>query len=149
VSNLLNQLNDDMKNALKSGDKARLNVLRTTLAQLKDERIRQQRELNDDDVLTVLGRGVKSRKDSVESYKKGGREDLAEKEAFEISVLQSYLPEQMTDEAIRKEVATIIAETGAESIKDMGKVMGQAMARMKGKADGKKVQAIVRQMLDG
>ncbi|RMH61434.1 MAG: GatB/YqeY domain-containing protein [Calditrichaeota bacterium] len=138
-----------MKNALKSGDKARLNVLRTTLAQLKDERIRQQRELNDDDVLTVLGRGVKSRKDSVESYKKGGREDLAEKEAFEISVLQSYLPEQMTDEAIRKEVATIIAETGAESIKDMGKVMGQAMARMKGKADGKKVQAIVRQMLDG
>ncbi|HED11715.1 MAG TPA: GatB/YqeY domain-containing protein [Caldithrix abyssi] len=136
-----------MKNALKSGDKARLGVLRMTLAQLKDERIRLQKELTDEDVIRILAKGVKSRKDSVESYRSGGREDLAEKEAFEISVLEQYLPEQMSEEDVRAVVAEVIRQTGAASMKDMGKVMGPAMARLKGKADGKMVQDIVRALL--
>ncbi len=138
-----------MKNALKSGDKARLGVLRMTLAQLKDERIRLQRELEDEDVIRILAKGVKSRRDSVESYRSGGREDLAEKEAFEISVLEKYLPEQMSEDEIRAVVAEIVTQTGAASIKDMGRVMGPAMARLKGKADGKLVQNIVRSLLGG
>ncbi len=138
-----------MKNALKSGDKARLGVLRMTLAQLKDERIRLQRELEDEDVIRILAKGVKSRGDSVESYRSGGREDLAEKEAFEISVLEKYLPEQMSEDDIRAVVAEIVTQTGAASIKDMGRVMGPAMARLKGKADGKLVQNIVRSLLGG
>ncbi len=136
-----------MKNALKSGDKARLGVLRMTLAQLKDERIRLQKELTDEDVIRILAKGVKSRKDSVESYRSGGREDLAEKEAFEISVLEQYLPEQMSEEDVRAVVAEIIKQTGAGSMKDMGRVMGPAMARLKGQADGKMVQNIVRSLL--
>ncbi len=136
-----------MKNALKSGDKARLGVLRMTLAQLKDERIRLQKELTDEDVIRILAKGVKSRKDSVESYRSGGREDLAEKEAFEISVLEQYLPEQMSEEDVRAVVAEVIRQTGAASMKDMGKVMGPAMTRLKGKADGKMVQDIVRALL--
>ncbi|HHM02180.1 MAG TPA: GatB/YqeY domain-containing protein [Caldithrix abyssi] len=138
-----------MKNALKSGDKARLGVLRMTLAQLKDERIRLQRELEDDDVIRILAKGVKSRRDSVESYRSGGREDLAEKETFEISVLEKYLPEQMSEDDIRAVVAEIVTQTGAASLKDMGRVMGPAMARLKGKADGKLVQNIVRSLLGG
>ncbi len=147
MSALHTQLTEDMKNALKSGDKARLGVLRMTLAQLKDERIRLQKELTDEDVIRILAKGVKSRKDSVESYRSGGREDLAEKEAFEISVLEQYLPEQMSEEDVRAVVAEVIRQTGAASMKDMGKVMGPAMARLKGKADGKMVQDIVRALL--
>lgn len=124
-----------------------MGVLRMTLAQLKDERIRLQKELTDEDVIRILAKGVKSRKDSVESYRSGGREDLAEKEAFEISVLEQYLPEQMSEEDVRAVVAEVIRQTGAASMKDMGKVMGPAMARLKGKADGKMVQDIVRALL--
>ncbi len=124
-----------------------MGVLRMTLAQLKDERIRLRKELTDEDVIRILAKAVKSRKDSVESYRSGGREDLAEKEAYEIGVLEQYLPEQMSEDDVRAVVAEIISQTGAGSMKDMGKVMGPAMARLKGQADGKMVQDIVRALL--
>ncbi len=143
------KLNADMKAALKAGEKDKLNVLRTTLAQVKDERIKLQRDLKDEDIITVLMRGVKSRKESLEMYKNAGRNDLAEKEQFEMDVLQSYLPEQMSDEEIKKIVSGIIAQSGASDMKDIGKVMGPAMGRLKGKADGKKVQQIARALLSG
>jgi len=143
------KLNADMKAALKAGEKEKLNVLRTTLAQVKDERIKLQRDLKDEDVITVLMRGVKSRKESLEMYRNAGRNDLAEKEHFEMDVLQNYLPEQMSDEEIKKIISEIIAQSGASDMKDIGKVMGPAMGRLKGKADGKKVQQIARALLSG
>ncbi len=145
---LLEQLTNDMKDALKKGEKARLTVLRTTLAQCKDEKIRLRRELTDEDVLSVLGKAVKTRNESLQLYKQGGRQDLVEKEQNEIDILQNYLPEQLSEEEIRKVIENIGKSSGAESMKDIGKVMGPAMQELKGKADGKLVQQIARSFLD-
>ena len=145
---LLEQLTNDMKDALKKGEKARLTVLRTTLAQCKDEKIRLRRELTDEDVLSVLGKAVKTRNESLQLYKQGGRQDLVEKEQNEIDILQNYLPEQLSEEEIRKVIENIVKSSGAESMKDIGKVMGPAMQELKGKADGKLVQQIARSFLD-
>ncbi len=136
-----------MKAALKAGQKEKLNTLRITYSQVKDERIKHRKELTDEDVIAVLMRGVKSRKDSIEMYKKGGRQDLVEAESAELEILQSYLPKQMSEEDVKKEIAAVIESTGASDLKDLGKVMGPAMARLKGKTDGKLVQQIVRSLL--
>lgn len=144
---LENQLREDMKQALKSGEKDRLTTLRTTLSQVKDERIRLMRDLTDEDVITVLMRAVKSRKDSIEMYHKGNRQDLVDKETYELEVIQAYLPEQMSEDDIKKEIIAIIEATGASDARDIGKVMGQAMGRLKGKADGKLVQQLARTLL--
>lgn len=143
------QIQADMKSALKSGHKFELNTLRSLLAQIKDERIRlrPERPLNDDDVLRVAQQAVKKRRESVELYIQGKRMDLAEKEQKEISILQKYLPEQLSEQEISKIVAEVIDQLGATSIRDLGKVMGPLMGRLKGKADGKLVQSIVRNML--
>ena len=144
---LENQIRQDMNNALKTGQKEKLSTLRTALAQIKDERIRKKSDLNDEDVITVLMRAVKSRKDSIEMYKQGGRQDLVDKETAEIGIIQSYLPEQMSEDEIKKVISEIVKSSGASDIKDIGKVMGPAMAKLKGKADGKLVQQIVRSLL--
>lgn len=141
------QVRDDMTQALKAGDKEKLSTLRTTLSQIKDERIRLRRDLKDEDVITVLMKAVKSRKDSIEMYEKGNRQDLVDKESAELKILQAYLPEQMSEEDIKKELIAIIDESGAQDAKDIGKVMGQAMAKLKGKADGKLVQQLARSLL--
>lgn len=144
---LENQLREDMKQALKSGEKDKLTTLRTTISQVKDERIRLMRDLTDADVITVLTRAVKSRKDSIEMYQKGNRQDLVDKETKELEVIQAYLPEQMSEDDVKKELVAIIEATGASDAKDIGKVMGQAMSRLKGKADGKLVQQLARTLL--
>ncbi len=145
--NLETRIQNDMKAALKAGQKEKLNTLRITYSQVKDERIKHRKELTDEDVIAVLMRGVKSRKDSIEMYKKGGRQDLVEAESAELEILQSYLPKQMSEEDVKKEIAAVIESTGASDLKDLGKVMGPAMARLKGKTDGKLVQQIVRSLL--
>jgi uncharacterized protein YqeY len=144
---LEDKIRSDMNNALKTGQKEKLSTLRTALAQIKDERIRKKGELTDDDVVIVLTRAVKSRKDSIEMYKQGGRQDLVDRETAEVELLQSYLPEQMSENEITKIVKEIIDSSGASDIKDIGKVMGPAMAKLKGKADGKMVQQIARSLL--
>jgi len=144
---LESKIQNDMKAALKAGQKEKLNTLRTTYSQIKDERINNRKELTDEDVIAVLMRGVKSRKDSIELYKQGDRQDLVQAETAELEILQSYLPEQMSEEDVKKEVAAVIASTGASDLKDLGKVMGPAMASLKGKTDGKLVQQIVRSLL--
>lgn len=136
-----------MHDALKSGQKEKLSTLRTTIAQIKDERIKKKTELSDEDIISVLMRAVKSRKDSIEMYKQGGRQDLVDKETAELQVLQSYLPEQMSEQDIKKVIAEIVTSSGAQDMKDIGKVMGPAMAKLKGKADGKLVQQIARSLL--
>lgn len=144
---LEDQIRIDMNGALKSGQKEKLSTLRTALAQIKDERINKRKDLTDEDVIGVLMRAVKSRKDSIDLYRKGGRQDLVDKETAEVELIQSYLPEQMSEDEVRKIVAEIVQSSGAGDIKDIGKVMGPAMARLKGKADGKLVQQIARSLL--
>jgi uncharacterized protein len=141
------KIQNDIKEAMKSGQKERLNTLRTTYSQIKDERIKYRKELTDEDVIAVLMRGVKSRKDSIEMYKKGNRQDLVDAETVELEILQDYLPEQMSEADVKKEIITIIEATGASSMADIGKVMGTAMSRLKGKTDGKLVQQIARNLL--
>ncbi|MGD9898222.1 MAG: GatB/YqeY domain-containing protein [Calditrichaceae bacterium] len=141
------KIHKDMQTALKEGRKLDLSTLRTVVAQIKDERIRLKRELNDEDVIKVLSSAVKKRRDSSEIYKQGNRQDLADKELQEIGIIEKYLPEQLSEEKIVEIINIIIAESGAVSVKDMGKVMGLAMVRLKGAADGKIVQNLVKKLL--
>lgn len=147
MSALEQKIKQDLVNAMKAGRKDEVSTLRTVLAQVKNERISLGRELEDEDITKVLMNAAKKRKDSIEMYKQGNRQDLVDKEEKEVSYIERYLPEQMSDEEIAEIVDKVIAESGASSMKDIGKVMGPAMAQLKGKADGKKVQAIVRDRL--
>ena len=147
MSALEQKIKQDLVNAMKAGRKDEVSTLRTVLAQVKNERISLGRELEDEDITKVLMNAAKKRKDSIEMFKQGNRQDLVDKEEKEVSYIERYLPEQMSDEEIAEIVDKVIAESGASSMKDIGKVMGPAMAQLKGKADGKKVQAIVRDRL--
>ena len=136
---------DDMKSALKAGDKDRLKVVRLILAAVKQVEVDQRTELDDAGVLRVLDKMVKQRRDSVDQFEKGGRDDLAQIELAEIAVLEDYLPEQLGDAELDALIDEAISATGAETIRDMGKVMGQIKAKAAGRADmgavGAKVKA--------
>ncbi len=142
---LKTQITDDMKSAMKAGDKDRLKVVRLIMAAIKQVEVDERIELDDAAVLSVLEKMLKQRKDSIEQFEKGGREDLAEIERGEIAVLQNYLPEQLGDAELDALIGEAISATGAESIRDMGKVMGQIKAKAAGRADmgavGAKVKA--------
>ena len=139
------QIYDDMKTAMKSGDKDRLKVVRLILAAIKQIEVDTRTEMDDPTVLAVLNKMVKQRRDSVTQFQDGNREDLADIELAEIVVLEDYLPEQLSDAELDQMVDKAIADTGAESIRDMGKVMGQVKAQAQGRADmaavGAKVKA--------
>jgi hypothetical protein len=142
---LKGQIREDMKTAMKAGDKDRLKVVRLILAAIKQIEIDKRVELDDAAVLTVLNKMVKQRRDSVSQFTDGGRQDLADIELAEITVLDAYLPEQMSDDELESLVIQVIADTGAESLRDMGKVMGQIKSKAEGRADmaavGSKVKA--------
>jgi uncharacterized protein YqeY len=138
---------EDMKAAMRAGDKDRLKVVRLIMAAMKQIEVDQRTELDDTAVLGVLAKMVKQRRDSVEQFKKGGREDLAAIELAEIVVLEGYLPEQLNDAEIKTLVDEAITATGAESIRDMGKVMGQIKAQAAGRADMGAVGAMVKARL--
>lgn len=144
---LKEQLTNDMKEAMKAHDKDRLAVIRMVRGAVRQQEIDGKKELGDEDVLAVISKEVKMRRDSIEEFRKGGREDLVEKTEAEIAVLMPYLPAQLSEEEIRGLVQAAVAQTGAASPKDMGKVMGVLMPKVKGRADGKTVNAIVRSML--
>jgi len=144
---LKGQIQDDMKTAMKAGDKDRLKVVRLILASIKQIEVDKRIELDDAAVLDVLNKMVKQRRDSVSQFEQGDREDLAQIERDEIGVLETYLPEQMSKEDIDSLVAQVISETGAESIRDMGKVMGQIKAKAEGRADMGIVGATVKARL--
>ncbi len=145
---LKGKIADDMKAAMKAGEKDRLKVLRLILAAIKQVEVDTREELTNAETLTVLEKMVKQRRDSVEQYTKGNREDLAKIEQDEIAVLETYLPEQLDDAAVDAIVAETIRETGAESIRDMGKVMGAIKARVAGQADMGQVGAKVKAQLN-
>lgn len=144
---LLSTLNTDMKTAMRAKDKERLAVIRMLKASLQNEEIKVGHELNADEELTILSREMKQRRDSLAEFEKAGREDLSDKVKIEIAIVENYLPAQLTDEEIRQIVAQAIADTGATSAKEFGKVMGAVMPKVKGKADGNQVNAIVKELL--
>ena len=132
---LKDSITEDMKSAMKAGDKDRLKVVRLILAAIKQVEVDSRKELDDTAVLGVLDKMVKQRRDSVEQFSKGHREDLADIERAEIEVLESYLPAKMDDAELDALIDEVITATGAESIRDMGKVMGSIKARAAGRAD--------------
>ena len=146
---LKEQLTADMKEAMKSHDKDRLAVIRMVRGAIRQQEIDGQKELSDEDVITVMSKEIKMRKDSIEEFKKGGREDLIAKTQAEIDVLMPYMPAQLSEDEVRELVKAAVAETGAATPKDMGKVMGVLMPKVKGRADGKLVNTLVRSMLQG
>ena len=144
---LKNQITEDMKSAMKAGDKDRLKTVRLIMAAIKQVEVDQRIEIDDAGVLSVLEKMVKQRRDSVEQFEKGGRDDLAAIEKAEIDVLEAYLPEQLSADEITALVDEIIAATGAEGMRDMGKVMGQIKAKAAGRADMGAVSATVKERL--
>jgi len=145
---LKNQITEDMKSALKAGEKDRLKVVRLILAAIKQVEVDTRTELDDAAVLAILNKMVKQRRDSVEQFEQGDREDLAAIERAEIVVIQDYLPEQLSADALASLVDEVIAATGAENIRDMGKVMGQIKSRAAGRADMGAVSATVKERLN-
>jgi uncharacterized protein YqeY len=138
---------DDLKSAMKSGDKRRVATLRLLIASLKNEKIQAQRALTDEEIEGVLRRAVKQRKDSIEQYGRGGRQDLVQAETEELAIIEGYLPRGMTDEQIEGALKELIQEKGLTSQKDVGLAMKELMARHKGRVDGKKAQEIARRLL--
>lgn len=148
---LKDRISEDIKTAMKAKDKLRLETVRSIKKVILEEestaRGKGQDELTADQELAILTRLAKQRKDAIEQYNNANRSDLAEKEAAELTIIEEYLPAQMSDEEIAAVVDDLIAKTGAASAKDMGKVMGPAMKALKGRADGAKVQALVKAKL--
>ncbi|KKB36423.1 GatB/YqeY domain-containing protein [Bacillus thermotolerans] len=145
---LLDRLNSDMKQAMKNKEKERLTVIRMLKAALQNEMIQEGgRELTDQEELTVLSREVKQRKDSLHEFEKAGRADLVSKIQTELTYVQSYMPEQLSEEEVVEIIEKTIAEVNASSKADMGKVMGALMPKVKGRADGGLVNRLVQEKL--
>ncbi|MFM8839712.1 MAG: GatB/YqeY domain-containing protein [bacterium] len=144
------QINEDLKEAMKSGDKLRLETLRSLRASVIEfNKSGTGKELSEEDSQNILLNASKKRKDAIEMYKQAGRLDLMQKEEDELAIIASYLPEQLTESEIVDALRGIIAQLGAEGPKDMGKVMGQAMKELRGKADGNLVQQCLKTLLQG
>ena len=144
---LKERLKEDMKEALKAKDKVKLSTIRMINSLIKNAEIEKRGELTDEEIVQLLMKYAKQRRESIEMYEKGGRQDLVEKEKAELTVVESYLPKQMTKEEIREIVKEAIEETGASSLKDIGKVMKVVMPKVRGRADGSLVNKIVRDLL--
>ena len=140
---MLDQLEEELKIAMKAGEKAKMMGLRNIIGKIKAAQIDKGETLTNEESLKILKTAAKQLKESIDQYQKGGRDDLAEKEAFELTLLEKYLPEQLSEEQIRQTVKNIVKNTGAGSMLDMGKVMGATMQELAGSADGKIVQKIV------
>ena len=138
---------DDLKAAMKAGDKTKVATLRLLIAALKNERIQAARDLTGEEVEAAVRRAVKQRKDSIEQYQKGGRQDLVDAENAELSVLQTYLPKGLSDADLEAAIRAIVTEKGFTAAKDVGLVMKELMARHRGRVDGKRAQEMARQIL--
>jgi uncharacterized protein YqeY len=144
---LKQRIEQDVKSALRGGDKPRLGVLRMILAAIKQREVDERKTLGDDEVLAVLDKMVKQRRESITQYEKGGRQDLVQQEAFEIEVVQTYLPTPLSAAEIDQLIEAAVADTDAAGIKDMGKVIGRLKPRMQGRADMGAVSARVKARL--
>jgi len=148
---LLDRIAADLQAAMRARDQLRLSTLRSVRSAATNLQIelrtKGRAELTDDDVVAVLQKQAKQRRDAIEQYDAGGRKDLSDRESAELAIIESYLPAQLSDDEIREVVAALIESVAASSPADMGKVMGPAMKELRGKADGRRVQEIVREIL--
>ncbi|HEX7676862.1 MAG TPA: GatB/YqeY domain-containing protein [Thermoanaerobaculia bacterium] len=147
MGQLTETIRAELTAAMKARDAERLSTLRMLQSAFKYQQIESGHELSDEEAMTVIRKAVKQRLDSIEQYTKGNRPELADKERREMELLKTWLPPELTDEEIETGIREIIASTGAQSKKDMGKVMKEASARYKGRVDGKKIQEIVSRLL--
>ena len=147
MGKLSEQIRADLTQSMKAREANRTSTLRMLQSAMKYEQINIGHELSDEETLAVIRKGIKQRQDSVEQFTKGNRPELAAKEQAEIEMLKRYMPPELSDAELESSLRDIIASTGAQSKKDMGKVMKEATARYKGRADGKKIQEIVSRLL--
>ncbi|HXA15789.1 MAG TPA: GatB/YqeY domain-containing protein [Thermoanaerobaculia bacterium] len=147
MGQLTETIRAELTAAMKARDAERLSTLRMLQSAFKYQQIESGHELSDEEALTVIRKAVKQRLDSIEQYTKGNRPELADKERREMELLKTWLPPELTDEEVEAGIREIVASTGAQSKKDMGKVMKEASARYKGRVDGKKIQEIVSRLL--
>jgi hypothetical protein len=147
IMTIKDQLNADLKEAMKSGDKTRLETIRLLRSAIKYAEIEVGHELDDEGLLDIIGKQAKQRRDAIVEFEKGGRTDLVEKEIAELAILEQYLPAQMSEDEVREKVQAIITALGVTDLKGLGQVMKQAMTELKGQADGKIVNQIARQLL--
>jgi len=146
-SELKTQIESQVKDAMRARDKARLGILRLVMSEFKRVEVDERVELDDARILAILDKMNKQRKDSLSQYEQAGRQDLADQEAFELAVIAEFLPEQLSDQELQALVQQAIATTGAESMKDMGKVMGIVRPEVQGRADMGAVSALVKSQL--
>ncbi len=147
MSTLRDQVSNDMKTAMKAKETAKRDALRLLLAAFKQIEVDERKELSDEDVSKIIQKQVKQRQDSAAQFKEAGRDDLLEKEESEIAFFMVYMPAQLNDAELESEVKSIIEKVGATTMKDMGKVMGMASKTLTGKADGKRINKCVKQLL--
>ena len=145
---LKEQLARDLKDAMRAKDKVRMSAIRMVQAAILDKEKSGTGPASDDELLAILAKQAKQRRDAYAQYTDAGRDDLAQREADELSIIEGYLPVQVSDEDIHAVVHAIVQRAGATSMKDMGRVMGEAMSELKGKADGARVQTVVRSLLN-
>jgi len=146
---VIERLSEDLKKALKSGDKDTTSVIRMVKAAIKNKAIEKRGDLTDDEINIILTSLAKQRRESIEQFAKGGRQDLVDKESKELLIIQSYLPPQLTEEELNKIIEDAIKEAGTRSEKDMGRIMKIIMPQIKGRADGKLVNELVKKILEG
>jgi uncharacterized protein YqeY len=144
---LKKKLNDDLKQALKGGDKVGVSSIRLVMAAIKNAEIAKQSALTDPDILGIIAKEARQRDESIAAFKQGNRPDLVAQEEAELACLKKYLPQQMTHDEIVAEARRIIAEVGAQGPRDKGKVMPKLVAQLKGKADGREINAVVTELL--
>lgn len=143
------EIQETVKQAMKSGDRVTLSTLRLLLSAVHNEEIRVRRELSDEDVQKTITTLCKQRSEASDLYRKGGREDLAQKEEAEIAVLKRFLPQPLSEEEVRALIQSCIAEAGAQGVQDLGKVMKLVMPKVAGRSDGKRVNELARGLLEG
>jgi uncharacterized protein len=146
---LRDRINDDVKEAMRAGDARRRDALRLLTAALKQKEVDDRKAPGDAEVVAVIEKMIKQRRDSIAQFEKGGRADLAAGEQFEISVLETYMPQALSEAEVDQAITEVLAETGAKAPSDMGKVMGPLKAKLAGRADMAKVSARVKQKLTG
>ena len=146
---LQNEISSALKDAMRARDEAKLASLRLVLTAMKKREKEVRRSLEDQEIILVISTQIKQRRESIDQYRKAGREDLAKAEEKELQVLQAYMPEQLSDEEMSQTVDEVIAEVGAVSMKDMGKVMKAAMSKLAGRADGRAINEMVKAKLSG
>jgi len=146
---LKTKITDDMKAAMKTREAERLSAIRLMLAAIKQIEVDERKDLSDPEVISVIERMIKQRRDSIAQFQAAGRKDLVDKETFELGLLSSYLPKQLSDDDIASEITAVLAQTGAKGASDIGKVMGLLKGKLAGHADMAKVSALVKAKLAG